>query len=160
MKKLLLLAIVISTIAMGMTSCMSYQTLSVDKPYVYTMTYHGQSKDKLFLKANDWMVSAFNNAESVIQYTDKEEGVIMGKYLVKGTISYSKYGTYDSRLYAKINLFIKDEAVKITIKPMGSWYYYENGVNDSHISLADMEHKADNLVASLDGALNGSIGFD
>jgi hypothetical protein len=40
------------------------------------------TKNKLYLKANDWMISTFGNAESVIQFSDKDAGVITGKYLM------------------------------------------------------------------------------
>ncbi|MBK5261807.1 MAG: DUF4468 domain-containing protein [Peptostreptococcaceae bacterium] len=40
----------------------------------------GSSADDLFIKSNLWAVSAFNRADYVIQYQDKEAGVIKGKF--------------------------------------------------------------------------------
>ena len=40
----------------------------------------GMDKDMIYMKANEWMVDTFKSAESVIQYSDKEEGIIKGKY--------------------------------------------------------------------------------
>ena len=42
----------------------------------------GASKDELFVKASSWLVDAFNSAKSVIQFSDKEAGVIKGKYRI------------------------------------------------------------------------------
>jgi hypothetical protein len=38
------------------------------------------SQDVLYRRLNSWFVDAFNDAESVIQYRDKDEGIIKGKY--------------------------------------------------------------------------------
>lgn len=40
----------------------------------------GSSADDLFIRSNLWAVSAFNRADYVIQYQDKEAGVIKGKF--------------------------------------------------------------------------------
>lgn len=39
----------------------------------------GKSKDELFVTAMDFLVSQYNNAQKVIQYSDKDAGIIMGK---------------------------------------------------------------------------------
>ena len=42
-----------------------------------------ESKDNLYIKANSWAVDTFVSAESVIEFQDKEAGVIKGKYLIE-----------------------------------------------------------------------------
>jgi len=42
------------------------------------------SKDALYTKANMWFVDTFKNAGSVIQFSDKEAGIIKGKYISSG----------------------------------------------------------------------------
>ena len=77
-----------------------------------------QQKDKLFIKSNDWMVTTFNDAESVIQFSDKEEGTIIGKYLLQGTAGYnSLIGQYDTRIYAKITIQVKENKARIIVLP-------------------------------------------
>ena len=77
-----------------------------------------KTKDALFIKTNDWMVSAFNNAESVIQFTDKTEGTIIGKYLLSGNIGYTSFGAaIDTRIYAKITVQVKPNKARIIIVP-------------------------------------------
>jgi len=53
------------------------------KPVTYSevVLVEDMSKDTLFTKVNMWFVDAFKSAESVIQYSDKESGVIKGKYV-------------------------------------------------------------------------------
>lgn len=62
------------------------------------------------------MVTAFNNADSVIQFTDKETGTITGKYLL-GTISQANQYGPANRAFAIIQIQVKDGASKITITP-------------------------------------------
>ncbi len=40
------------------------------------------TKPELYERANEWMVKIFNNAKSIIQFQDKEEGTIIEKYLM------------------------------------------------------------------------------
>ena len=39
-----------------------------------------RSQQDLYVSANNWMVETFTNAKSVIQFSDKEAGVVTGKY--------------------------------------------------------------------------------
>jgi hypothetical protein len=61
------------------------------------------------------MVEAFNNAESVIQFTDKESGTISGRYLL-GTVFNAGNGPA-RRAYATIKVRVKDDAAKISVTP-------------------------------------------
>ena len=38
-------------------------------------------RDQLYILSNSWMVETFNSAESVIEFSDKENGIILGKYV-------------------------------------------------------------------------------
>ena len=73
------------------------------------------SKDRLFVLANSWAVDTFVSAESVIQFSDKEGGIIKGKY----TISFSEGGfgiglyVYDVR--STLTIEVKEGAARIII---------------------------------------------
>ena len=71
------------------------------------------SKNELYLKSNEWMVRNFNNAKSVIQFSDKEAGKIMGKYRMNS----------EPELFSLISLIVKDNTVKIEIEPIGIWAF-------------------------------------
>lgn len=86
------------------------------KPIVKVVSVEDATKNELYVRANNWMVSAFNNGESVIQFTDKESGTITGKYSLGIVKQANKYGPA-RRAFAIIHIQVKDEASKITITP-------------------------------------------
>ena len=94
------------------------------------------SKNELYLKANDWMIQTFNSAESVIQHSDKEEGVVIGKYLMHGSVSSGVYGAADTRVYAIIDIRVKDDRARLEIKPL-DWYYDASGMTVYQFSKQD-----------------------
>lgn len=123
MKKLLLLGVLLLLL---LNSCaISYQAVSFyNEPVVMVFDDIKGSKSQLFVKANDWMISIFKNANSVIEFSDKEEGVIIGKYHLFGSV-----GTYiDTRIFAKIDIRVKDDKARISILPMGEWKYDKSGM--------------------------------
>jgi hypothetical protein len=69
------------------------------------------------------MVATFNNAESVIQFTDKEAGIVKGKYIMKkGIISTSAYVASTDPFYAVITIRVKDNAARIEIDAPAGMY--------------------------------------
>jgi len=75
------------------------------------------SKNDLFVKANNWMVEIFKDSKSVIQFSDKEAGVVTGRYLFKDFGNKYVLGERVDfgQIYAIIKLQVKDGATKITI---------------------------------------------
>lgn len=71
----------------------------------------GMSKEKLYIRANSWFVDIFNSAESVIQFQDKEEGRLMGKYVTDAEMS-----VYNYLIKSTIQVDIKDEKVRLLFK--------------------------------------------
>lgn len=80
------------------------------------------TKNQLFTRSQEWLIAAFNSAESVIQYSDKEDGVIIGKYKLR-TVATAGHG-YD--LYATITIQVKDGRARISIQPYGTWGYIKS----------------------------------
>ena len=77
------------------------------------------SQDDIYIRANAWFVETFINAESVIQFQDKDEGAIMGKYvhisgtsLGKATITQTVIVNVDD---GKAKLIIKNPIVETTV---------------------------------------------
>ncbi len=86
------------------------------------------SKNELSIIANKWMVGVFGSAKSVIQFSDKEEGIIIGKYnLHYAPEMYSNGVILRSGIeaYALIEISVKDNKTRIQIKPIGSWTVQE-----------------------------------
>ena len=76
-----------------------------------------EQKDKLYVRANNWLVENFDSAKSVVQFRDKEEGIITGRYLLKTLGEYTTYGDSRNYVYSIIKLQVKDGAARITIDP-------------------------------------------
>jgi len=110
--------VVVLVLAITVSSCVS--TAIVKSPEAMSsIVLTEDDKDTNFIKANEWMVENFNNAESVIQFTDKEAGIIKGKYLMKAGF-YQPKSQYSSEIkteatYAIITLRVRDNKAKIEI---------------------------------------------
>ena len=102
------------------------------------------SKDNLFVKANNWMVQNFNDAKSVIQYSDKEAGIVNGKYLLK--VIYDMNGR-SYNVYANIKIQIKENKSKITITPE-QYKYYNGSFEKQKLKESEAKQKINSLIAS------------
>jgi len=74
----------------------------------------GIDKDRLFVLANTWAVDAFVSAESVIQYSDKEAGIVKGKYIIS-FIEWGFFGSDPHKVSSTLLIEVKDGAARITI---------------------------------------------
>ena len=150
-KSIILLLTLFMTASCGVT----YQTVSMqDKPFVMVYDNLEGSKDQLFLKANEWLVRTFTSSNDVIEYSDKEEGVLIGKYLFHGELVTGLYGSsVDTRVYAKIDIRVKDSKARISIEPLGSWKYDSSGMTIFNYSEDDAMEDMQNLAASFYEAL-------
>jgi hypothetical protein len=132
-------------------SCASYQIISYDQPFVKVFDDIQGTQDQLFIKANEWMIKTFTNPSSVIEFTDKEEGIIMGKYLMFGEAKASAYISIDTRVFAKIDIRVKDNKARISIEPLDKWNYdpytiYNYSKEDC---MKDLELLSENLHKTL-----------
>ncbi|HET8886793.1 MAG TPA: DUF4468 domain-containing protein [Salinimicrobium sp.] len=114
MKKSLLF-IVVALSVFTLTSCASSTPVTID-PIVESFEAEG-TKDELYVAANNWMVENFNSAKSVIQFSDKEAGIVTGKYLLKETYTYSGYTATAVGIFAIIKIQVKDGAARVTVTP-------------------------------------------
>jgi len=106
-----------------LTSCYTTKLIPVNfsEPIVKMYEVSG-TKDELFINANRWMISAFKDARSIIQYSDKTEGTLIGKYLLyyKSVIKDYYSSTSELNIYAIIEVTVKDGKARISITP-DSW---------------------------------------
>ncbi|WP_236984860.1 DUF4468 domain-containing protein [Marinagarivorans cellulosilyticus] len=113
----------------------------------------GAEKDTLYVRANNWMVDAFNNADSVVQFTDKESGTISGRYLLGTVSNASEYGPA-RRAYATIKVRVKDGASKITVTPES--FTYAKGNIYTLYTEEDAKRDVDALLFSFETAMKKS----
>ena len=126
MRKLLLLFIAVLA-----TSCGSSKFYPAEAPtHVQILT--DMNKEDNYIVANEWMVETFNNAESVIQFTDKEEGIVKGKYHITSLSNQMSGGFYVPgtmvNIGAIITIRVKDSAAKISIDGSGNKYRTDYGI--------------------------------
>ncbi len=88
-------------------------------PYEKTIDNLTENKNELFVKSNDWLVTNFVKSNSVIEFSDKESGTVIGKYKIFG----EKGQVFDTSVYCKINIQVKDKKAKISILPLSQLYY-------------------------------------
>lgn len=116
--------IILTTVAL--TSCYTSQIVTFSpEEFVKVYSELEGTQNDLFLKANDWMIKNFVDATSVIQHSDKEDGVLIGKYLLYGSYIPGMYAV-DSRIYAIIDIRVKDGRARIHIQPDN--YSYTQGM--------------------------------
>jgi len=139
------------------TACGTVKMVQIDEPVIKVYTDLTDSKDELFVKANDWMIGMFVDASSVIQFSDKEEGVLIGKYLMNGEMktSTSFYGTVsvDSRVYAKIDIRLRDKGARISIEPLSPWRYDDSGLTIYDYSKEKFYEDMDRIMLSFHNAI-------
>lgn len=78
------------------------------------------SKNDFFIQSKSWIANVFHDAKEVEMFSDKEEGLIIGK----GTIRlkrdvFSAIGGSQDYLRFTIKIFCKDEKAKIVIDNIG-----------------------------------------
>jgi hypothetical protein len=111
MKKLLLLIVCVSSVL----SCITATKIPLESPPPKIASFeNGLSLSENYIKANEWMVETFNDPGSVIQFTDKESGIVKGKYVMLNDES--------NTFYAIITLRVKDNAYRIEIDPPSGMY--------------------------------------
>ena len=126
MRHLLLLL----TIGLVLTSCATVKTGSFKAKT--EQVQNSKSKLDNYVAANEWMVEKFNSAEDVIQFADKEAGIVKGKY----TLNYAApvyygygYSTPARLSTAIITIRVKDSVAKIELKATNVNYVANKGHN-------------------------------
>ncbi|MDT0687829.1 DUF4468 domain-containing protein [Autumnicola psychrophila] len=154
MKKLLLLLLLTTLI-----SCGGYESTAVSIEPVEKVFQLDQDKSDLYIKANQWMVENFGSAEEVIQFSDKESGVVTGKYLIGET--FRKEGYAVRPVYAIIKAQVKDGAAKLSIDP--EEYIYTTGFGHAPqyvITESDVRNSIEQLMSSFEIYMNQEIDTD
>lgn len=90
----------------------------LDKNNAITKTHvidvPGKTKEQIFVEANNWFVHSFVNSKSVIDFNEKEEGVIIAKGYIPNVAShYSLGGNSEISAWVIIRLDIKDYKFRI-----------------------------------------------
>jgi hypothetical protein len=131
-----------------LSSCAAtqYASTSFSEPIVKTYDVNG-TKDELFLKSNLWMVATFKDAKSVIQYSDKTEGIITGKYLLHFYVN--PYSNSEDSKYAIIEIRTKDGKVRISVNP-DNWNYMTLDMYNRPVKGSDWNYTKKMAITDID----------
>ena len=126
MKKFVTILIII----FSLVSCGVFEIVTTPESQYEKEVEVSGTKQEIYVRSNEWMVkvfSAHNDAKSVIQFQDKEQGVIIGKYLLHPRGDDNILATADD-IFAVIKIMVKDNRAKIIIESLGAWKYsYSQG---------------------------------
>lgn len=117
----------------------------------YRIIESDRSRDELFVNANIWLVESFKSAKDVIQFSDKEAGVVIGKYLLylpgNDNDEFNPQG-----ITALIKLQVKEGATRITIIP-------EAFVEPSVDMYLKVPYDKDDVQNSINQLIQSYVGF-
>lgn len=129
-----------------LTSCKSLTTVYPKSDFTNEKVIENipGSTDDIYIKANDWMVSTFANSKSVIEFSDKESGTILGKYFIYEALSNDKF--------IKIDVRIKDNSSKIKIEPFEDVIVYN--YKDKAVDI--LKSKIENIIADYESFMKSN----
>jgi len=137
------------------TSCMTMGAVP-QVNYSEIVDVSGVTKDELFVNTNLWAVGFFNKADSVIEFSDKNAGIISGKFIGD---SHPIMGGLSGRQSVKsiFTISVKDEKIKLDLKPTGLMTYdgYGRLIESSYVGVKaeDISAEYNAILESLKNAL-------
>ncbi|MFC5625657.1 DUF4468 domain-containing protein [Algoriphagus winogradskyi] len=143
-------------------SCVGSRSLQETPPPKIATFENDHDKERNYVLANEWMVETFNNAESVIQFTDKESGTIKGKYIVRpGYVSTSPYVASRDALYSIITLRVKEKGCRIEVDPPNGQFYSQKSMGtELGYTTAMFEEDANKLIDDFKSRMLGASTTD
>ncbi|MCH3883264.1 MULTISPECIES: DUF4468 domain-containing protein [Tenacibaculum] len=115
MKKIYFLATIIL-----LTSCGSVTKLEKPADFQKSLILETNHNSN-YIKANEWMVNTFNDPKSIIQFSDKDAGIVKGKYVMYSGQAATKYTAEVKPYFSIITIRVKDKASKIEISPISEF---------------------------------------
>lgn len=107
-----------------LVGCATTESISVDS-FQLIIEVPNASANELYIKAIQWAVSTSNNAESVIGFSDNENGIVTGKYVER----FYNVGLFSSWLDVTtiITIEVKDGKIRVTMDAGSFEYLTANG---------------------------------
>ena len=117
-------------------SCASLETPLTEVPKVQRIIEVNKPKDELYKLSNEWMAKTFKSSQAVIQYQDKEAGVIVGK----GFTSVKYLGYVDT--WFTMTIEIKDNKLRATLEDIYIYQSIQRALLESPITNQEQWDKA------------------
>jgi hypothetical protein len=113
------------------------------------------TKNELFVRTNKWVVENFKSAKSVIQFSDKEGGVVAGRYLLgENTFFEDAEESSKKDVFALMTIDLKDNAAKISLIPQEFQYVKNSLTNNFGLTKEKMDEQLTALIDSFEDYLN------
>jgi hypothetical protein len=151
-----------------LTSCLSVPSIHgekadpADRSMQVTGDVEGKAAADLYAAAGVWFADAFNSAEAVIEYQDKDAGVIAGTF----NFTYAE-SVYELLVRSDIKVEVKDGRYRVTFDNPRYIVAHISGTNaapseeriaDTATMISRTREKWRMLAESLDKALTGDGG--
>lgn len=143
-------------------SCSTVGGLSGNVPDSYSEIVRvSGDKDELFTKASLSLVDFFVDSDCVIEYSDKQAGVLKGKYVTPVSVGNSNY-----RTFSIIEVDVKDGKYRMMMKfaaayTLGNGFIMKSGTpvpaNDGILESLNVEWKA--LAQEFKAAMNSDTSW-
>lgn len=129
MKKALIALLSLMLLA-TLAGCTTYGTVDDIHSERLVVEASGNSAEDLYVKAASWMVDSFNSSDSVIEYEDKEAGIIKGKFRI-----------FSSRHEFEMSVTVetRPERARLSIIPIGINGNYNEYIVQSSIDEYNVE---------------------
>lgn len=102
------LVLTLMVLVFSMSSC---ATLRPGEPTMESFSQvfqvEGSTANKLWNRTNAWCIDAFRHSKDVVQYSDKEDGIIRGKFVMERNSYYYEY------IQTTFSIEIKDNRIKL-----------------------------------------------
>jgi len=107
----IIIFIMIITVLFVAFGCATTQKLTKEELTVQSIQEISKSKTELYKLSNEWMAKSFKSSKQVIQYQDKDEGIIVGKGFIGIT-----YTLFPMDTWFTMTIEIKDNKARVTFE--------------------------------------------
>lgn len=112
--------VLVTLAACLLVGCAMYKSIPTEgMKFERVIELNNAEKNVIFIKSMSWMVESFGSSKAVIEYQDKDEGVIIGKAFYEQS-EITLWGQYIINIWFQIRIDVKDEKVKILFSDLQS----------------------------------------
>ena len=154
MKRLILGFIAVFMALFGLSGC---QPKVPSNQLVYSeVIKHNKNKDDAFELSKMWLANTFNDSKAVIEYTNKNDGTIIGKGILRN-VNYGMMVICDTRFTLKID--VKDKKSRLSFQNMVIIPSVSTGVKRYNMwNMDQLQHfniRAKELINDYNNNING-----
>ena len=151
MKKVIY-SILTLVILISWISCATLETPLTEVPKVQRIIEVDKTKDELYKLSNEWMAKTFKSSKAVIQYQDKEEGIIVGKGVTVVDL------VFPVDTWFTMTIEIKDKKLRVTLEDIYFYTSYQSTELETPITNQEQWDKAKPELEEIVARLEAYVG--